>query len=159
MYDCLRTQVVELEEKLTARYASVRSIISDPRMLLGPSIRGLFETFQAGHGKSVRDALRRGFIVAWLHVNTTINGIALQFWEVVASEEDVASTKNDDDVDAASDTEAIEVLRLFFFIYAVVNKCSSFPFFTFLGVFVCHWYSRDVLLSLLLLLCVRHRRA
>lgn len=101
-------EVTDLQERLGAMDAVVRSIVEDSCVSLGQYHRSLVENSRAGHNKSVREAFRAGFIGSQFHSDASINGIALHFSEGAASNDGDVSTKSEDVADPFADPKVIE---------------------------------------------------
>lgn len=107
-------EVVDLRESFAAKGATVKAIIQDSCASLRPSSKGSVESFCAGFNKSVSSAFRNESVDAQYHASTTIDGVTSHFSGGVSSEEDRASTKSDDVVEPAGDTEVTELYILLF---------------------------------------------
>lgn len=83
LFDSVRADGGDLQEKLEARDAVLRSIIEYSCATLEPSFRALVENFCAGLNSSLSEACRTGYIDSQFHADNAINSSLSGFWEVL----------------------------------------------------------------------------
>lgn len=77
VFDIVRVEVVDQQEKLTARDAVVQSIVEDLCAMPKPSHRSLAKGFRAGLNMPMSEVFRIASIDTQFHADTAMHSIAL----------------------------------------------------------------------------------
>lgn len=90
-------------------------MVEDSCALLGPSLRGLVQTFRVVLNRSGSETFRVRSIDFHLHVDAAFDGIIIRFSGGAASEYGNSSTKRKFVVDPPAERELIKLKAVFFF--------------------------------------------